>query len=212
MALVPADFINSPCVKASDVQLTQLDQEMKKILDNRSIDPEIKFKLYNQVLREHHEIKAHSQKPMEIPILKMGEEKEKKTNANLPSEDTFLTGIPMKKKANTKILHKFLRNSNEIKWNELGELVVNDEPIDGSNATSLFHYAIRDLTKWNPLTGWTEFLNLLHANNVPREGLSNINLSPSSPSLPGTSRYSTPSPVPTTKQCGCGFKWLSLYK
>ncbi len=215
MALVPADFVNSPKVTPSGIQLNQLDREMKRILDDTSIDPDIKFKLYNQVLREHDEIRASTQKPIEVPIL----EPKTEEKSQLPPDSLLLSGIPPKKHPNASVLLEFLKSTKGIKWNTANELLVDGKPIEGSNALSLFHYTTRDLKSQQPV-GWREFKALLERYNAPREAIGNVAMTVPirGGPVPSGSRLPTPTTPANTRsrsQIGRGrlpFKWHSLYK
>ncbi len=205
MALVPADLVNQ-APKPADVQVSTLDQEMRRILDDPSLPAEIKFKMYNQALHQHNEIKAESRKPVEIPIKEVKGAKKPR----LPLE-RMMKGIPDKKSEQAAILADFLQQHTLL--NDRNELIVNNSPLPGSNITDLFHYATRDLIR-PPPPGWEEFYAMLKRENVPREAIGNrkLNYLGIVPESPATPRQPPPADTPRRPQRGRGFKWESLYK
>ena len=168
MAIVPTDYIaqlQNTKQAPVDVQLSQLDREMKLILENSSIPADIKVKLYSHTLYQHGEIQDVP-KPLEMEIKKV------KGEYTAPSVTELMKVVPAAKAEEGKNLADFLQRAATIKWTTNNQLMVDGMPLDGSNVYALFEYATRERHA-SPPTGWGEFLTQLKDSNVPKIAVGN---------------------------------------
>jgi len=191
MTLIPAELaqqqaeqqqITQPAV----VRLNQLDEEMKQVLDSR-FPSDVKFKLYNHILRQHDQVSDRMKKPVEVEIKKEEIPREKK---EFPVAQ-MMREIPQKKQqAATLLIDHMYQNG--FDFNDKKELVVNGQAIRDSNIIDLFNYANRDMSRAPPV-GWNEYHTLLRRTNAPAAAITNRRLV-------------------AAPQIGRGIKWESIYK
>lgn len=149
-------------------QISSLDDEMQKILKDLSLTPDVKFKLYNQVLHKYSTLMQEQNKPIQVeiketkPAVTKNEYVLEKVKKNLPKG---------KLDAGTRLAN-FLTNSNSISWNDKNELVIDGTLIPHSNIESILNYASRDVRR-DPPRGWDTFLRWLADENVPKSAIGN---------------------------------------
>jgi len=187
MALIPADMANRTIPPPQAEQLNQIDMQMKKVLESE-FPADVKFKLYNHVLRQHDVAEEETKKPVKIEIKDEGEAKRK----HFPNKAALLRGIPKTKQEAAQVLYDHL--TKRLDFDENDALIVNDSPVANTNVRDLFHYAIRDLSL--PPTGWNIFYDLLRSTNVPQAAIANTRVRM----------------LPRRPQTGRGFKFDALYK
>ena len=158
-------------------KLTQLDQQMKGILERHDIDEYAKATMYSQVLQRYLSLKRKFNEPVTIPIVV--QEKGFDTNSWTPtgqvSDDTLtaslLKYIPKTYKTKAKNLLEYIEKAPNVAFNDKGELMVHDRPIRGSNAMDLINDFVRPPTKGqvsqSDPVGWGEFAKALKGMNVP---------------------------------------------
>ncbi len=174
MALVPAEFALQPAVQPPQTpvgrELSRLDVEMKKILEDPAIPADVKAKMYTHTLHQHGMVEEGAKKPLELHVKKV------KADLTAPSARSImdsLSHIPAAKKENAHKLATFLESQEDIKWNDRNELMVGGEPILHSNIHDLIDWASRDRTTTTRPRGWHDFYRLLQENNVPALAIGN---------------------------------------
>lgn len=188
IALVPAELAQQQAQQMQVTQpavlrLSQFDEQMKQVLDS-SFPSDVKFKLYNHVLRQQAEVADNMKKPVEV---KIKEEVVPRPRKELPV-GRLMRNMPARKEEAAMMLADHLSES-DINFNDINQLVVDGHPVEGSNMFELFEYANRDLSRAQP-KGWPVFRHLLNQTNVPLAAITNRNLS---------------------IQRGQGIKWESIY-
>ena len=163
--MVPQSPFPSPLTK----KLSQLDEEMKSILDNSELGEATKAQLYSTVLSKYLDIKRQIETPKPIPII----DDSTSPPATLPN----LNGINVdyipkqyRNKANNLISH--LKNHSDVRWNSRGEMLSDGVAIPGSNMVDLVDEVIRQKTGPTPI-GMNEFVKALEDSNVPKALLAN---------------------------------------
>ncbi len=219
MVLLPADYAsklqNTPDplqpvvpVQASPIamQLSRLDSEMKKIVDDTSVPDDVKFKLYNHVLHQHGKLKSEAERPHEIQLKKV---KEKLT---APSAHTLIARageIPDTKRDAAMKLAAFLEQSDELAWTDKGELLLDGMPVEGSNIHDLFDFTARNRTMEAPPIGFRRFYDKLYASHVPLSAIGNRNLKARNQQGQGVAKRGTVKKKRVTQK---RFQWNFLYK
>ncbi|MCP4458739.1 MAG: hypothetical protein GY816_12060 [Cytophagales bacterium] len=170
MALVPADFASAERHQPVKNQLNKLDEQMTRIV-NSNAAADVKFKLYNHILRQHNEMGDQMKKPQKIVIKNEG--REPRIKHELPRQ-RMTSEVPSSKRAHAKKLVEHLESS-DIEFNTENELIFNGKTIDGSNMIDLFDHATRDRVRTAPI-GWDYFKIKLRETNVPRDAIGNRNV------------------------------------
>ena len=173
--LVPQSPFPSPLTK----KLSQLDEEMKTILENTELGEATKAMMYSNVLSQYLDVKRQMQMPQRIPILE--EDRYPKEGASKipipkpmeqPTETINLSIIPTAYRNRAKNLITHLRDHSNASWNERNELVVNDTPVSGSNIVDLLDDTVR--AKRGPIPrGAEDFRKILEDSNVPQSLIGN---------------------------------------
>ena len=220
-----------PQQKPIEVQLTNLDTQMKEILENRTLPVDIKHKLYTHVLHQYGELRGESRKPVEIPFKRVGRVQEpvapsvpataaasaaeEELGGEIPHGD-LMKNIPNYKKENGRNLLDFLQTLQDFKWNSKKELIIDGKTIPGSNLLDVFEYTTRDKTRGPPV-GWQQFYDFLLKKNVPKSAIGNRSLvnSPKPRTLvfKASPKSTTPksAPAATRNQRGRGGKYVGIY-
>ncbi len=228
MALVPHQMLTTIAHRGIEDQqplerqISQLDFDMKTILDNTDLPADVKAKLFQDKLGKYLSAQDEKRKPLKIAVEKV----KPKLPLRLPVDHSVvLKGIgAARRKFAVELLDFLEEHRGTIEWNDNLELVADGQPIVGSNLIQLVHYATRDLS--TEPHGWAEFRRQLLAHGVPRTAIGSRNFDrqvrrvaalrvplrrPARASPPHTRRG-------RAQQHGHGIKekrsvpWLSVYK
>ena len=203
MALLPANFLEQlqastsvqpppPTVRQTPAerQLSRLDTEMKRILDDGATPDEVKVKLYGHALHQFNQIHENASKPIPIELAE-------KPGRGGRSTELLLRHMPERKTENASALLAFLKEHPEIQWNERGEIMDKGDVIRGSNIADIFNYTVREM-KHEP-RGWSHFYEQLLNGNVPQLAIGN-----SIVRRQVTQRYAQPPAQPSPRRSPVG--------
>ena len=152
--LVPPNHVPSSLTR----KLTQLDQDMKDILDKADLGDYEKAQLYSDALERYLAVKRQIEKPQPIPIL---EERKPTTNHQLN-----LGILPRQYRTRAENLLSHLTKNTNFRWNDRGEMMKNGQFIPGSNVIDLIDDIVRP-RKQPPPIGSSAFVQELKQANVP---------------------------------------------
>ncbi len=183
MALVPANYMShllqppgtlnpSPQLSVGR-QLSKLDSEMKRILDDVTVPDDVKYKLYSHALSQFTELREETKKPIKMQI-----ESEKDAQKQLSAESllSHAGDIPADKKDVARKLAAFLERCDNIKWSDKGVLIIDGTEVQGSNVHDLFDYVTRNRSTTAPPIGFRRFCDKLDEANAPMSIIGNKNL------------------------------------
>ncbi len=180
MALVPANFMThlqqplNPSPQLSiGRQLSRLDTEMKRILDDEAVPDDVKYKLYSHTLSQFNELREETKKPIKVKI------ENEKDLVKEPTADYLLShagNIPADKRDVAQKLATFLEKCDNIHWTIKGELLVDGTEVQGSNIHDLFDYVTRNRSEAAPPIGFRRFCDKLDEANAPMSIIGNKNL------------------------------------
>ena len=148
-------------------QINQLDEEMQKILKDKRLSPDAKWKLYNQVLHRHNVLQAEKNKPFQVEI--------KQTVESMPDKrflEEVKTRLPPSKRLAGSRLLEHIEKAKNFSWNDKKEMVIDGRPIPHTNLESLVNYAIRDVRR-SPPRGWEYFAKWVADVNLPQSVIAN---------------------------------------
>lgn len=147
---------------------SELDKEMKKIMDSNQIDSE-KWKSYQQVLQRYLHFTQNERKPVNIPIINnVGDETGEPGN----NEDV-LEIIPKSLQKKAKILLHKLSGSDLISWDHYGTVTIKGEKLHSTNITDLVNETVRP-RKQAEAHEWQQFVDVLKKLNIPLELIGNV--------------------------------------
>lgn len=213
MVLVPQDILNNISLQRqlnpASANLNKLDQNMENALKTNDEPDEVKLKNFNQMMRMFNVIREQeTKKPMKIEIAEEG-------GIRPLSSDNIIKSIPAPLKQKAKTLLEHVERIPNIKWDNLGRLVIDRTPIDNSDMRTLIDYYVRAPTGRRNLripTGWNEFNRNMEGTNPPEmqrirpamQDLAARRLTFSSPRLmapiPSSSRATFPAEIPSTSR------------
>ena len=158
---IPSDFLKE--------KLYSLDEEMNRILNNKSLPPEEKAKLYNLALEDYilftekYTDRQHGfVVPPQTTLLSHREE------VTDLLRSTLETTLPRTYRKKGNIVLDYLERSDDISWSPSGQVIIKGEVIPGSNIIELLHHKIRYRRKpSSPPTGFDKFEQLLNTLNLP---------------------------------------------
>lgn len=82
------------------------------------------------------------------------------------SEDVILMGLPKVYYNRAEALIGHLRRSGKVKWNNRGEIIINDKVILNSHISDLIRDAMKEYQSFNPV-GKQAFYTALYESNIP---------------------------------------------
>ena len=146
--------------------LGKLDQDMAAVLQNPNLAPDVKHKQFTQLRHQYSSVKDDLEKPVNMTL----------QNAPPPIDmQEIIDSLPKNCKNKGKILLQHIRRSPDMEWNEKGQLIINGNLVEQSNITDLVHHFVRPTRNRPQPEGWSQFANVLHSGNVPREAFANPN-------------------------------------
>ncbi len=179
MALIPADMaahfsMQQHTQQAPTLsQLSNLDQQMKSILEDSTISTDVKFKQYYNTLHRYGALKENAEQAP-IPV-KIQENSKIRQLLSDDDDSDLLAAVPLAQKRGARLLLKYVRENPEMQWNEAKELIYNGVRIPHSNIVDLISDTSRNRKTAVPAIGWQEFADALMAQNVPENAIGNKN-------------------------------------
>lgn len=168
--LVPPQTLPSPLTR----KLSQLDEEMKLVLDRNDLSDSEKARAYSEILDKYLDVKRRLQQPTPIPIV----DNPQQTHQQAPSKQTIdLNLIPQQYRTRAQNLLSHVEKHSDLDWNGKGELLVRGQPVIGSHIADLIDDTVRAkvrATVQEPV-GVREFIDGLKQSNVPQALIGNKN-------------------------------------
>lgn len=149
-------------------KLSELDEEMKSILDKQDIGDYTKASMYQNILTKYLDVKSQLSQPQSIPIVEQTLQ---------PTRNTTKINIDMfpkqyQNKARNLLNH--IENEPSLGWNDRGEVQIRGEPINGSHIIDVVSDLVRPKRKnAESPTGMTDVIDALRQSNVPMSLISN---------------------------------------
>lgn len=165
MILVPHEIVGEN--ESTKQFISNMDREMMKILQDKSIADDAKMIKYQQVLQRYQSAVHEKEKPFQLEIREQVSEPD-------PLTDDIVETIPPKWRKQAALLLQYTRKNPHMKWSEKGELVIGGNKIIGSNIIDLINDFSRS-RKSEPAIGAEIFLEKLLSDNVPMEAIVNKN-------------------------------------
>ena len=166
MTLVPADMLGQIREMPLITHMSNLDLEMDKILQDKQLPMEQKFRQYQTALYRYQVSQHERDKPKikeQLPVVE---------SKRFPKEQ-LLADVPRQKQRNARLLVEFIENIPELSLTDKNEIRINNETIPNSNIIDLMADLTRDRREGPPPRGFQEFSALLHEHNVPLEAIGN---------------------------------------
>ena len=151
-------------------EIHELDTNMLKIINDKSLTDQEKVDKYNSTLAEF-------QTMSKVKIIPPAPKPEKNhtdrgDNNNTTSVQQELTGIPKTYHDKAKSLLRLLKSSPDVQVSENGEVTIGEKTIRGSNITDFLNKAVNPNAKIQSLAGWAQFQSVLKEGNIPQTLLS----------------------------------------
>ena len=172
MTLIPADMLGQMQQMPVLSHLSALDTDMNRILLDKHLSTDVKFKHYQDALQRYH----MGLQPPPLPQQPATQPVETESVAAAPKlfpKQQLLVNIPKQKQRSAKMLAEFIENIPELSFTAKNEIRINNETIPNSNIVDLFGDLSRD-RQVGPLPyGYRQFTELLNEYNVPLEAIGN---------------------------------------
>lgn len=166
--------------------LTNLDQEIREILEAEGVTDHEKMQRYQQTLRRYLTLSdQYRTRPLgRVEVVHPNQQSdlvsgiEKSARETTPTMDTenvsktekrVLDAVPKTMRKKTKLLLDHIKEMSDISWNEQGEITVGGQTLKGSNLTDLVNDVLRYRKHREDPYGWEVFAAALKRANVPRE-------------------------------------------
>lgn len=134
--------------------MTQLDEEISRILSRNDIRDDEKVKLYNAMQKYlEYEKQRTSVEPLPVKIQNGQEDDTQQSEVYgiHQLENEILDSVPKTSKGKAqRLLNKLRQNKNVMYWNERGEMLYNGKPIAGTNIVDLVRDLMTDRKNFQP--------------------------------------------------------------
>lgn len=143
LVLVPEDRVQVA------EHLSELDQQMKNILQNKKLTDDEKVALYLQLLQKytHFSIQKQESEPHTIESPEVEASPENSTNVKQETEELeeeISKIVPTRFQEKAKKIFQFLKHQDSIQWNTKGEILYEDKIVPGSNVVQLINDFLRN--------------------------------------------------------------------
>lgn len=165
--LVPPQQVPQPLTK----KLTQLDEEMKTILERTDISDYEKAHAYSEVLEKYLDVKNKLTVPHNVPLISESRNPTQNTKV-LPKkeikQDIDMGLFQRNYRARAQHLLQHMDTNSNIAWNNRYEMLINGETIPGTNIVDLVDDIIRTQWKDKPRPAGSDvFVEKLQDSNIP---------------------------------------------
>lgn len=144
--------------------LSELDQRMQNILQNKNLSEDEKATLYLQILQKYTNFSI--EKTTQESVSEPTEEDEPIVKTEKDElEEKVVNAAPVQYKDTAKDIFQFLKNQNSLKWNNKGEIVYKEEVVPRTNIVDLVADLLRNRKK--APVGRNVFLNALRDIEFP---------------------------------------------
>ena len=182
MVMVPEDAYSSlvrqqqQLMPPMAMQMSNLDMELKSILNNPNLTVDEKHDSYYRTFNRYNQLHGRLLNPAVVepvvpPKQDSASDKATMTSGVPVSAKMLLDGLPKVARTRGRLLLGHLNSNKEIQWTDNGELLIDGNPIQGSNITDLLHFFTRDRPTAQPPFGAREFADQLQDTNVPAEAV-----------------------------------------
>ncbi|GFQ82341.1 uncharacterized protein TNCT_390691 [Trichonephila clavata] len=174
MAVVPEELATSYFSKTPDAGLHDIESKIENLLHASSYSDDAKAKLLSQLILKYRHMVSEPKPPVRVTI---EEEIPKEKSADVAerniSEDPIVRDIILSVPANFQkfipaIVEKLKTRS--YSWNELGELITDNQAVKHSNVIDLFSYLMRNVKKGLEPHGFAVFWKAINEIKIPTPG------------------------------------------
>ena len=160
----------SPILKT----VTKLDDKIKEVLDDNSLNEHSRVKKYSQVLQQYMNIREnlHTTDVTPTHVNNAVDSTSSTRPTPLYAEESIIETVPRTFRTRAKHLLRFIKNNDEIQWNNNGVVSYKDNVLQNSNIIDLVNDVIRPRKTSQP-NNWQEFARALHEINIPKDLIGN---------------------------------------
>jgi len=156
-------------------ELKRIDKFMLDIINNSALTEDEKVMEYNKVLTEFQSLSnIRSMEPSQTKTV----QNEKQQVDKITSDYDATVGVQQRYKNKANNVMSLLKMSKQFDITNSGELIVNNEKINGSNISDLLNKAINPNHNVQDIPGWEEFQEILIKSNIPKSLLATNILKP----------------------------------
>lgn len=159
--------------KVSSDTVGELDREMSRLLNNKSLSDQDKWEQYQQVLQRYLHFASQKRKPIQLPVVEMNVDDDAiNKNSMVSNEEIVETFTKTYKKDARNFLKAIGGKKDLITWDSEGGVYINQEKVPHSNIIDLVHDVIRVRKSIQP-PGWEQLMHVLKDINIPNEFVTN---------------------------------------
>ncbi|GFR19215.1 uncharacterized protein TNCT_308711 [Trichonephila clavata] len=178
MAVVPEELATSYFSKTSDAGLHDIESKIANLLHASSYSDDAKAKLLSQLILKYRHMVTEPKPPVRVTIEEeIPKEKSAEVAERNISEDPIVRDIILSVPAN---LQKFIPaqklKTRSYSWNELGELITDNQAVKHSNVIDLFSYLMRNVKKGLEPHGFAVFWKAINEMKIPTRWIGNQKL------------------------------------
>lgn len=163
MLVPPTAIENSPLSR----KLSQLDEEMRQVLEQTDVGEYTKATLYRDILSKYLNVKHQMQQPTPIPIVEQSIE-------NVPHRPISLDLFPKHFQTRAQHLLQHIEKEPTLGWNDRGEVLVRGQPIANSHVVDIVNDLVKPKRKNNTSPkGIDGVVHVLRESNVPMSLIGN---------------------------------------
>ncbi|GFR03832.1 uncharacterized protein TNCT_605081 [Trichonephila clavata] len=178
MAVVPEELATSYFSKTPDAGLHDIESKIENLLHASSYSDDAKAKLLSQLILKYRHMVSEPKPPVRVTIEEFLKKSAEVAERNI-SEDPIVRDIILSVPANFQkfipaIVEKLKTRS--YSWNELGELITDNQAVKHSNVIDLFSYLMRNVKKGLEPHGFAVFWKANNEIKIPTRWIGNQKL------------------------------------
>src|SRR5436190_23434196 len=196
-----------------------LDAEMTRILHDKEMDDNEKWKQYQQVLQRHLHMTSTKREPINLPIVetefglsqdrKQTQEetiREQMQRSSSALVDEIVDSFPKTYKNETRSLLRTLARKGDISWDSDNHVYIRNQKIPNSNIVDILHSIVRTRKTDPPPPGWYEVMHALKDMRIPTTYINNaaalrfLNHEPIASTSTSSSEIAATRRVPSTRR------------
>ncbi|GFR32906.1 uncharacterized protein TNCT_515441 [Trichonephila clavata] len=180
MAVVPEELATSYFSKTPDAGLHDIESKIENLLHASSYSDDAKAKLLSQLILKYRHMVSEPKPPVRVTIEEeIPKEKSAEVAERNISKDPIVRDIILSVPANFQkfipaIVEKLKTRS--YSWNELGELITDNQAVKHSNVIDLFSYLMSNVKKGLEPHGFAVFWKAINEIKIPTRWIGNQKL------------------------------------
>lgn len=181
VAFVPEELISSYHFQKPEFRI---EEDIDKLLEKAKLPDDMKAKLLGQLITRYHRTIHAPPEPIRVSIADDAQESIGNSSVDESSENQIgkqykdpilrdvILSTPTRFSKYVEVILEKLKTKGYT-WNELGEMIVDNKPLEGSNVADLFYYLMRNIQTLQEPNHFAHFLKAIKEIKIPHSWIGN---------------------------------------